>query len=433
MKEEIKVPSVGESITTGVIVGWRKQTGDSVQDGEILFELETDKAVLEIPSPGSGTLEILVEEGTEVEIGQTVATLGEGESKAEGKAAEKPSSPAEQQALAAEAEKVEVQTLSPAVRRIVAEYNLDPSAIEGTDKGGRITKEDALRAAEHREAPKPAVEKAAPPEPAPAPPKPSPAPAPTPSPPAEAPAPAPVTAGAPAAGDRRSERVPMSRIRKRTAERLVKATQSSAYLTTFNEIDMQKVIEIRTQLKDQFEKEHGIKIGFMSFFVKASCQALKEFACVNTEVDGDDIIYKYFYDIGVAVSIEEGLIVPNIRGADKLHFAEIEAMIASLAQRARDKKLLPDELTGGTFTITNGGIFGSLLSTPIPAYPQTAILGMHAIKKRPVVVDDQIVIRPMMYVALTYDHRVIDGRDAVRFLARIKEFIEEPDKLLLEL
>jgi 2-oxoglutarate dehydrogenase E2 component (dihydrolipoamide succinyltransferase) len=225
----------------------------------------------------------------------------------------------------------------------------------------------------------------------------------------------------------------MSRIRKRTADRLVKATQTSAYLTTFNEIDMQKVIAIRTHYKASFEKEHGIKIGFMSFFVKACCQALKEFPCVNTQIDGDDIIYKYFYDIGVAVSIDEGLIVPNIRGADKLHFAEIEAMIASLAQRARDKRLLPDELTGGTFTITNGGIFGSLLSTPIPAFPQTAILGMHAIKKRPVVIDDQITIRPMMYVALTYDHRVIDGRDAVGFLARIKDFIEEPDKLLLEL
>ena len=196
---------------------------------------------------------------------------------------------------------------------------------------------------------------------------------------------------------------------------------------------MQKVIDIRTHYKTQFEKEHGIKIGFMSFFVKACCQALKEFKCVNTEIDGTDIIYKYFYDIGVAVSIEEGLIVPNIRGADKLHFAEIEAMIASLAQRARDKKLLPDELAGGTFTITNGGIFGSLLSTPIPAFPQTAILGMHTIKKRPVAIDDKIVIRPMMYVALTYDHRVIDGRDAVGFLARIKEFIEQPDKLLLEM
>jgi 2-oxoglutarate dehydrogenase E2 component (dihydrolipoamide succinyltransferase) len=225
----------------------------------------------------------------------------------------------------------------------------------------------------------------------------------------------------------------MSGIRKSIAKRLVQAHQNAAYLTTFNEIDMQKVIDIRTHYKEQFQKEHGIKIGFMSFFVKACCQSLKEFGAVNSQIDGDDIIYKYFYDIGVAISIDQGLMVPIIRDADKRHFADIEATIASLAQRARDKKLMPDELAGGTFTITNGGVFGSLLSTPIPAYPQTAILGMHAIKKRPVVVDDQIVIHPMMYVALTYDHRVIDGREAVSFLARVKEFIEQPDMLLLEM
>jgi len=425
MKEEIKVPSVGESITTGVIVTWLKRSGDSVQDGDILFELETDKAVLEIPSTGSGTLEILVDEGTEVTIGQTVAMLGDGD------AAAKPLAAAEPEAAASEDQERDSKALSPAVRRVVAEHNLDPSAIAGTGKGGRITKEDALRAAEQQETSAQPVEEAAPPAPAAPAPAPSPPPAPAPAPPAAAPSG--VAPKGQAGGQRRSERVPMSRIRRRTAERLVQATQSSAYLTTFNEIDMHKVIDIRTHYKAQFEKEHGIKIGFMSFFVKACCQALKEFACVNTEIDGTDIIYKYFYDIGVAVSIEEGLIVPNIRGADKLHFAEIEAMIASLAQRAHDKRLLPDELTGGTFTITNGGIFGSLLSTPIPAFPQTAILGMHAIKKRPVAIDDKIVIRPMMYVALTYDHRVIDGRDAVGFLARIKEFIEQPDKLLLEM
>jgi len=425
MKEEIKVPSVGESITTGVIVTWLKQNGDSVQDGDILFELETDKAVLEIPSTGSGTLEILIDEGTEVSIGQTVAMLGHGN------AAAKPSAAAEPEAAACEDQESDSQVLSPAVRRIVAEHNLDPSAIAGTGKGGRITKEDALRAAEQQKTSAQAAEEAAPAAPAAPAPAQSPPPAPTPAPPAAAPSG--VAPKGRTGGQRRSERAPMSRIRRRTAERLVQATQSSAYLTTFNEIDMHKVVDIRTHYKAQFEKEHGIKIGFMSFFVKACCQALKEFACVNTEIDGTDIIYKYFYDIGVAVSIEEGLIVPNIRGADKLHFAEIEAMIASLAQRARDKRLLPDELTGGTFTITNGGIFGSLLSTPIPAFPQTAILGMHTIKKRPVAIDDKIVIRPMMYVALTYDHRVIDGRDAVGFLARIKEFIEQPDKLLLEM
>ncbi|UCF15540.1 MAG: 2-oxoglutarate dehydrogenase complex dihydrolipoyllysine-residue succinyltransferase [Phycisphaerales bacterium] len=409
MKEEIKVPSVGESITTGVIVAWLKQNGDFVQDGDILFELETDKAVLEIPSTGSGTLEIVVDAGSEVSIGQTVALLDAGD------AAVEPAAISEHEA-AAESQEGNSQVLSPAVRRIIAEHSLDPSAIAATGKGGRITKEDALRAAERQKESGRTPEQAGRQAPAP--------------PPA---APAPVTSAGQSGDGRRSERVAMSRIRRRTAERLVQATQSSAYLTTFNEIDMQKVIDIRTHYKAQFEKEHGIKIGFMSFFVKACCQALKEFASVNTEIDGTDIIYKYFYDIGVAISIDEGLIVPNIRGADKLHFAEIEAMIASLAQRARDKKLLPDELTGGTFTITNGGIFGSLLSTPIPAYPQTAILGMHAIKKRPVAIDDKIVIRPMMYVALTYDHRVIDGREAVGFLARIKEFIEQPDKLLLEL
>ena len=425
MKEEIKVPSVGESITSGVVVSWLKHNGDHVKDGDILFELETDKAVLEIPSTGSGTLEVLVAEGTEVEIGQTVAMLDQSD------AAAQPSAPAPSEPFAAEAQENTSPVLSPAVRRIAAEHKLDPETIQGTGKDGRITKADAIRAAGQQDSPGPAVEEVTLPETAPSPAPPPPLPEPVKAPPTTAHPVASVEEQA--AGQRRSERAPMSRIRKRTADRLVKATQSSAYLTTFNEIDMQKVIAIRTHYKASFEKEHGIKIGFMSFFVKACCQALKEFPCVNTQIDGDDIIYKYFYDIGVAVSIDEGLIVPNIRGADKLHFAEIEAMIASLAQRARDKRLLPDELTGGTFTITNGGIFGSLLSTPIPAFPQTAILGMHAIKKRPVVVDDQITIRPMMYVALTYDHRVIDGRDAVGFLGRIKNFIEEPDKLLLEL
>ena len=425
MKVEIKVPSVGESITTGVVVSWLRHNGDHVKDGDILFELETDKAVLEIPSTGTGTLEILVTEGTEVQIGQTVAMLDQVDAAAE------PSTPAPQELPAAEPQNSTAPALSPAVRRIVAEHKLDPETIQGTGKDGRMTKADALCAAGQQDSPGPAAEEAALPETAPSPAPPTPPPEPTKAPPVTIHPVASVEEQA--AGQRHSERAPMSRIRKRTADRLVQATQSSAYLTTFNEIDLQKVIDIRMHYKASFEKEHGIKIGFMSFFVKACCQALKEFPCVNTQIDGDDIIYKYFYDIGAAISIEEGLIVPNIRGADKLHFAEIEVMIASLAQRARDKRLLPDELTGGTFTITNDGIFGSLLSTPIPAFPQTAILGMHAIKKRPVVIDDQITIRPMMYVALTYDHRVIDGRDAVGFLARIKDFIEEPDKLLLEL
>ncbi|MHC4215141.1 MAG: 2-oxoglutarate dehydrogenase complex dihydrolipoyllysine-residue succinyltransferase [Planctomycetota bacterium] len=406
MKQEIQVPSVGESITTGIIVSWIKVNGDQVREGDMLFELETEKAVLEIPSTGDGILEILVEAGTEVKIGQTVAMLSPS-----GVLAPESSEPGAVEAIGSTA-----SVLSPAVRRIITENNLDPEKIRGTGKGGRITKEDALDAAQKKIEPAGPTEEVIETESAP---------------PLQVQSVAPADEGV--EGVRHTKRVPMSGIRKRIAKRLVQAKQNAAYLTTFNEIDMQKVIDIRTHYKEQFQKEHGIKIGFMSFFVKACCQSLKEFPAVNSQIDGDDIIYKYFYDIGVAISIEQGLMVPIIRDADKRHFADIEAAIASLVQRARDKKLMPDELAGGTFTITNGGVFGSLLSTPIPAYPQTAILGMHAIKKRPIVVDDQIVIHPMMYVALTYDHRVIDGREAVSFLARVKEFIEQPDMLLLEM
>jgi 2-oxoglutarate dehydrogenase E2 component (dihydrolipoamide succinyltransferase) len=379
MKQEVKIPSVGESITSGVIVGWLKKNGDTVQEGENLFELETDKAVLEIPSPGAGVLEILVGEGTEVSIGQTVAALNT----PQGAKAE----PQTRETAKAETRKVETQ-------------NVAPPRQQETVK----TSEPAPAPVKSPPPPPPVL--SAPPEPAPQP---------------------------RAVQGRRTERVRMTAIRKRTAERLVKARQTAAYLTTFNEIDMEKVIEIRSHYRAEFEAEHGIKIGFMSFFVKACCQALKEYPGANAMVEGDEIVYNHFYDIGVALSIEQGLIVPIIRDADTLHFAQIEAAIADMARRAKEKKLTPDELTGGTFTITNGGVFGSLLSTPIPAWPQSAILGMHAIKKRPVVIDDAIVIRPMMYVALSYDHRVIDGREAIGFLAHVKEYIEDPDKLLLEL
>jgi 2-oxoglutarate dehydrogenase E2 component (dihydrolipoamide succinyltransferase) len=372
MEKEVKVPSVGESISTGTIVSWIKHDGDTVKEGENLFELETDKAVLDIPSPGSGTLEILVEEGEEVKIGQTVASLSSEEKSKSTEEVPKPVKEIKKEKTEEKKEKAEPQIAQP------------------TEKAEPIVQQNVPTQPEEAEK-------------------------------------------KPHAEERRSKRVPMSAIRKRTAERLVKAMQNSAYITTFNEIDMQKVIDIRQQYKEQFEKEHGIKIGFMSFFVKACVQTLKEFPSANTQVDGSDIIYNYFYDIGIAVSIEEGLIVPVIRDADKLHFAEVEKKIADFAKRAGEKKILPDELAGGTFTITNGGIFGSLFSTPIPAFPQTAILGMHAIKNRPAVIDDRITIRPVMFAALSYDHRVIDGRDAVRFLARIKEYIEEPDKLLLEL
>jgi 2-oxoglutarate dehydrogenase E2 component (dihydrolipoamide succinyltransferase) len=385
MKKEVKVPSVGESINTGVIVSWLKHSGDKVEEGENLFELETDKAVLEIPSPGAGILETLVEEGTEVEIGQTVAML----------------SSEKKEKKAAPPRKKESSKAVESVPK--AEEKLKEPASAGEPAQETVQLEPSPPAQAEQKEPKPSPE------------------------------PPVVVTEQRAKESRRTERVPMSAIRKRTAERLVKAMQNTAYITTFNEIDMKKVIDIRMQYKDQFQKEHGIKIGFMSFFVKASVQALKEFPAVNTQVDGSDILYKYFYDIGVAISIDEGLIVPVIRDADRLHFAEVEKTIADMAKRAREKKLMPDELSGGTFTITNGGIFGSLLSTPIPAYPQTAILGMHAIKDRPVIIDEKITIRPMMYVALSYDHQVVDGRDAVRFLARIKEYIENPDKLLLEL
>ncbi|MHC4727384.1 MAG: 2-oxoglutarate dehydrogenase complex dihydrolipoyllysine-residue succinyltransferase [Planctomycetota bacterium] len=383
MKNEIKVPSVGESITTGVIVSWLRHNGDQIEEGDMLFELETDKAVLEIPSPCAGTLEILIKEGTEVSIGQTVGLLSQDSAKAQSSA-----STAKETSITVD-KKSDTPVIPPSEKQAVPEEKLDSKTIRDTE-------------AKPHEA-------------------------------ASTPMPWVVLPTKKTGGQRRTERVPMSTIRRKTAERLVQAKQNTAYLTTFNDIDMQKVIEIRTQYKDQFLKQHGIKIGFMSFFVKACCQALKDFPSVNTQLEGNDIIYKYFYDIGVAMSIEKGLLVPVIRDADTRHFAEIETTIASMAQRASQKKLMPDELAGGTFTITNGGVFGSLLSTPIPAYPQTAILGMHAIKKRPVVIDDQIIVRPMMYVALTYDHRVIDGREAVSFLTRVKEFIEDPDKLLLVL
>ena len=398
MSTEVKVPSVGESITSGVIVTWLKHTGDRVEQGENLFELETDKAVLEVPSPEAGTLETLVDEGTEVAIGQTVATLD-----AEA-GMESHSAPAKEEAVQTEEQKPKGAAAAPAEAK--------PTEPAPSEPAPAPSQSGASAAAQ------------------------SPAAAPTKAPPQKAPAASVTTPTAPkrpAGDEQRTERVPMTMIRKRTAERLVRAKQTAAHLTTFNEIDMHAVMDIRSRRKDAFEKEHGTRLGFMSFFVKACCQALKEFPAVNTQVDGDDILYHHFYNIGVAISIESGLIVPVIRSADTLHFADIEAAITDLARRAKEKRVQPDELTGGTFSITNGGVFGSLLSTPIPAFPQTAILGMHAIRKRPVVVDDQIVVRPMMYVALTYDHRVIDGREAIGFLARVRDYIEEPDKLLLEL
>jgi 2-oxoglutarate dehydrogenase E2 component (dihydrolipoamide succinyltransferase) len=395
MKKEIVVPEMGESVSKGIIVEWLKKTGDFVKEGEPLFELETDKATVAVPSTVAGIVEILALKDAEVSIGQAVAVIDQKES---APISPTPAPPA--QAVRQE----ETIPLSPAVRRIVTENRLEPSAVAGSGKGGRITKADALNASAPRQAPEqPAVATTVRPK-------------------------------LPPAGDGSAQtRVKMTPLRKLTAERLVMARQQSVHVTTFNEIDMGKVMEIRSRHQEAFEKEHGIKIGYMSFFVKACCKALAAHRELNAEVDKDEIVYNNSYNIGVAISIDRGLIVPIIRNADTLTFAGIETAIADFAKRAREKRLMPNDLTGGTFSITNGGIFGSLMSTPVPAYPQSAILGMHAIQKRPVVVDDAIVIRPMMYGALTYDHRIVDGRDAIGFLKKIKEFVEQPDTLLLEM
>jgi 2-oxoglutarate dehydrogenase E2 component (dihydrolipoamide succinyltransferase) len=407
MKINIVVPDMGESVSKGVIVDWLKKTGDVVKEGEGLFELETDKATVVVPSTAAGIVEILVQKESEVTIGQTVATV-DGKDTAQPPQQPNVAPAPPQPAPAAPAAALAAAPLSPAVRRIAAENNISPEAMAGTGKGGRITKADALAAARHKDASvsetlmQPATH-----------------------------LPQKQDTNAPQAGPQ--IRVRMSLIRKRTAERLVLARQQSVHVTTYNEIDMRKVMGIRSHFQEAFEKEHGIKIGYMSFFVKACCKALASHRELNARVDGDEIVYNNYYNIGVAISLDRGLIVPVVRNADALTFAGIESAIASLAKRARDKLLTPSEFADGTFTITNGGVFGSLMSTPVPAYPQSAILGMHAIKKRPVVADDAIVIRPMMYVALTYDHRIIDGRDAIGFLVKVKEFIEEPDTLLLEM
>ena len=398
MIQEIAVPSVGESITSGILTTWLKKTGDFVEQEEELFELETDKATVSVPSPQEGILTTLVEENQEVSVGQVVGKLD-----TEGRKKEPP--PEQAAGFRPNAGfRQGAESLSPAVRRVVAEHQLDPAAIRGTGKGGRITKADALQTAaaqerQRTESTPPVAEKHEP---------------------------------VSKLGDRKQTRESMSPIRQRIAARLVEATQNTAHLTTFNEVDMGEVVHLRTIYRESFEKEHGIRLGFMSFFLKACCQALSLFPKVNARIENTDIVYNHYYDIGVAVSTDRGLVVPVIRDADHVDFAEIEKQIASFALRARQKKLGPDELSGGTFTITNGGIFGSLLSTPIINYPQTAILGMHAIQKRPVVRDDEIVIRSMMYVALSYDHRLIDGREAVQFLVKVKQLIEDPRRMLLK-
>ena len=400
MSMEIKVPPLGESVTEATVARWTKAVGDHIGKDENLVELETDKVTLDVPSPVDGkVISLSVSEGETVGANAVLAIIEEGA------AADKPAEkPAEASAPASEA------PLSPAVRRLVDENNLDPNAIAGTGKDGRLTKGDVLSA---METPSPAVTA-----------------------PVTSPAPAPA-ALAPRTDQPREERVPMSRLRQVIARRLKDAQNSAAMLTTFNEVDMSAVMAIRAEYKDSFEKRHGVKLGFMSFFVHAVIEALKDYPAVNAEIHGTDIIYKNYYNVGVAVGTPQGLVVPVLKDADQMSFAETEATINSFGEKARQGQLSMADMSNGTFTISNGGIYGSMLSTPILNPPQSGILGMHNIQKRPVVVSgkdgDSIVIKPMMYLALSYDHRIIDGREAVSFLVRVKQSIEDPKRLLIGL
>lgn len=443
---EIRVPQLGESVVEATVARWVKQQGDRVQTGDAVVELETEKVNVEVAAEQDGILtQILHQEGATVQVGEVLGTVEAGATQDGASSATSaasataptqsaPSSgPAKQTAVASASTDAEEGAISPVARRLAAEHGIDPARISGTGPGGRVMKEDVMGLVEARPA---------------APPSPALGQSPTsmaaeqktavvsatPAPSLHAPQVRPEPSGTalPSESGRDEERVRLSRRRLTIARRLVEAQQTAAMLTTFNEIDMSAVMEVRKRRRDSFKERHGVGLGFMSFFTKAVIGALKTFPDVNSELQGEELILKRYYDIGVAVSTEEGLVVPVLRDADRKTFAEIERGIGSLATRARDRKLTLDELSGGTFTITNGGVFGSLLSTPILNPPQVGILGMHKIEERPVAVGGQVVIRPMMYVALTYDHRVVDGKEAVSFLVRVKELIEDPETLLLE-
>jgi len=420
MATEINVPVLGESVTEATVSKWFKQPGEPVHLDEPIVELETDKVTIEVPAPAAGVLmSIAFDAGTDVDAGAVLGTIDEA---AAGAAPSAPASAPAPTVAAASAPAVTAEEdtpLSPAVKKLIDENNIDPSTINGTGKDGRIVKGDVLAYLETRQA-APA---------APAAPAPAPAPA---SAAAATPAPAPAQYPPRPIGPR-EERVPMTRLRKRISERLKEAQNTAAMLTTFNEVDMTNVMDLRKRFKDGFEKKHGVKLGFMSFFTKAAVTALRELPAVNAEINAGDIIYKNHYDIGIAVGTENGLVVPVVRDCDTLGFAEIEQSINDFGRRAREGRLTMDEMTGGTFTITNGGIFGSLLSTPILNTPQSGILGMHKIQMRPMVMPDgSIEARPMMNLALSYDHRIVDGREAVTFLVRVKECIEDPDRIMLD-
>jgi 2-oxoglutarate dehydrogenase E2 component (dihydrolipoamide succinyltransferase) len=406
MSIEVKVPQLPESVADATLVSWHKKPGDAVSRDENLVDLETDKVVLEVPAPIGGVIkELRVANGATVTSGQVLAILEEG---AAGAVIAKQAAAAPKPAAKVETPNA-IDKSGPAARLIVEQNKLDASQIAASGKDGRVTKADVMQ---HMA--KPATN---------APPAPVVAKSAAKSPPANL---------APA-GARSEQRVPMTRLRTRVAERLVQAQATAAMLTTFNEVDLTAINEIRTRYKEKFEKAHGVKLGFMSFFVKASIEALRRFPAVNASLDGGDIVYHEFYDVGVAVSTERGLMVPVLRNAENMSFAEIESSVGNAAARARDGSITLEELTGGTFTITNGGVFGSLMSTPILNPPQVAILGMHKIQERPMVVNGQIQVRPMMYLALTYDHRIVDGRESVQFLVAIKEALEDPSRLLLQL
>ncbi len=459
MTYEVRIPEIGESVTEALIIRWIKQPGEAIGRDDPLVELETDKVTVEMPCPVAGVLsEIVCAEGETVPIGAVIARIDEnaqatvqpdaadaatgtatagaaqGDLLASAEPTAPPAAPAQPAPVAETAGPAPARTaqppdpapaaddrrILPAARRLIAEHGLDASLIPATGKGGRLLKSDVATWLAAREA-EPEAPAEAEPESAPAVPA-----------QAAPPAVAPASTIAPPAGDRAEERVPMTPIRRRIAERLVQSQQQAALLTTFNEIDMSAVMDFRRRYRDTFVERHDVRLGFLSFFVKAAVDALRRFPRLNAEISGTDIIYRNYYDIGIAVSTDRGLMVPVLRGAERLSFAEIEAQIADFAGRARKGRIRIDELQGGTFTITNGGIFGSLLSTPIINPPQSGVLGLHAIQDRPMVEGGEIVVRPMMYVALTYDHRIVDGREAVSFLVRIKEAIQDPARMLIE-
>jgi len=434
---DVEVPALGESITEGTLANWLKKPGEAVAADEPIAELETDKVSVEVPSPVAGVLtEQLVKAGDTVAVGAVIARIDQNATagtapqpspaQTAAAATTNPSGAGETPLLRGDEHAPEpamadaeastgddhVTTLSPAVRRAVLEYHVDPTSIKGTGKDGRLTKDDVIAAAQAQKVEAPLAK--------------------APSAPAQA-APAPQAKTSPVSGERREERVKMTRLRQTVARRLKEAQNTAAMLTTFNDVDMSAVIDARSRYKDLFEKKHGIRLGFMGFFVKACALAAKDVPSVNASIEGDEIVYHDYLDVSVAVSAPKGLVVPVVRNADSMSFADIEKAIAEYGKRAKDGTLTVDEMQGGTFTISNGGVFGSLLSTPIINPPQSAVLGMHRIEERPVVKDGQIVARPMMYLALSYDHRLIDGREAVTFLVRVKEAIEDPTRLLIDL